>query len=852
MSLIKAPSDAFKEAKSTATNTLQSGASTLKNKLDSLDASSQLGVQSISADKQMADARRLQSEIATAGQPTAKNAYDTFFDLDNWNENPLSAIQQPTYNIRLFMVEDTPLIMSKYSSYQDFCDAIGKKQQTTIAATGVSDINIVSLTMESIPGLNKQTRSMESTKMTMVLKEPMGVSFMDMMAETARELRIRNFSKGYYMLEISFMGYEEGGRYTVNPCDGEKYASNKGRWLYQVAILNIDTIMNDTGGQYTLTMIPYQQQMYNENNMTLPENVNVTGTTVVDILNNVAKSMNDSVMYSYGFQAKSYEFKFYDLKMGSKTFSMNDFKVTPTKEEFGHRRNNSMDQTSSNSIKANFAQNTAINDVVELVFANSTAAQMLLLDVTTQDALTKAELDKKEMRKSVLFKIEVTADFASDNEQEQYDYANENYIMKYTMHVLPYFTQTPILTHNDVKVSQDTQEQIKNARMLRENGYLSKKYDYLFTGLNTEVLNLDIRFNMNWQASLPRILGTGTSVESNAVADKKDDPPEKKISDQREVLRKNQEIYRRRQDKIEQFDKDIAAKKKLLGTDDAPKDLAEQIKKDEEARDAFVKDKAEEEKANKALEERNKALKSLKDERDRFQNAQNALRPNKRGDEERGGAHVFAEDVLEYDSTNNRHTPTVSTVQVSQDTRYITQGAIADQNTSDRSVYGAVLNQLYGGLAFQMANIKMDIKGDPYWLGATNMERSYLLAKRPPFYQIRLLESDKVEVDQPSYQRGDVMFIVQFKYPSGFDGETGAPVMKNNDYFTGAYVVKRITHKFEAGQFRQTIDALRSPLIDTFKAFGYRDPVEEQEKKEAAQRAADEQKAAEAKKAEKK
>ena len=841
--------DAIKDSAAPVTSAVQGGAATLKKNLD-IDVSSAVTPAS--------SGNRITTDVRGAsGQPTAKTAHDTFFDLDNWNENPLSAVMQPTYNIRFFMVEDTPLLLDKYASYQDFCDAIAAKQQTTIAATGVSDINIVSLTMESIPGLNKQTRSMQSTKMTMVLKEPMGVSFMDMMAETARELRIRNFAKGYYMLELSFMGYEEGGRYSTNPCDGEKYASNKGKWLYQVAIMNVDTKMDSTGGEYTLTLMPYQQLMYDDNNLTLPENVNVTGTTVVEILNNVAKSMNEAVMYSYGFQARQYEFKFYDLKMGNKMVSIKDFKVTPTKEEFGHRRNNSMDQTSSNSIKAHFAQNTAINDVVELVFANSTAAQMLLLDVTTQDELTKAQVEKKEMRKSVLFKIEVTADFASDKETEQYDYSNENYIMKYTLHVLPYFTQTPILTHNDVKVSQDTQEQIKNARMLRENGYLSKKYDYLFTGLNTEVLNLDIKFNMNWQASLPRILGTGTSTEANAVADKKDKPAKEKIDDQREVLRKNQEIYRRRQDKIEKADADISALKKLEGDPNKPKDLADQIKKAEEAKDAIVKDKAEEEAANAALKERDKAKAILDKERMAFQNAQNALRPRKRSDDERGGSHQFAEDILEYPVQDNRNTVAVSTVQVSQDARYITQGAIADQNTGDRSVYGAVLNQLYGGLAFQMASIKMDIKGDPYWLGATNVERSFLLAKRPPFYQVRLLESEQREVDQPNYERGEVMFVVQFKYPSGFDGETGSPKMKSNDYFTGAYVVKRIIHKFEGGQFKQSVEAMRSPLIDVFKAFGYRDPVEEKEKKEAAEKAAAEtkKKAAEeeaAKKAEKK
>jgi hypothetical protein len=843
---LKPITDAIKDPVSNLSNAAQSGATNLKNKLDATDQATALAPVTGGSNN------RLETASSAKGQPTAKTAYDTFFELDNWNENPLSAVMQPTYNIRLFMVEDTPLIMDQYASYQDFCDAIGKKQQTTIAATGVSDINIVSLTMESIPGLNKQTRSMQSTKMTMVLKEPMGVSFMDMMAETARELRIRNFAKGYYMLEVSFMGYEEGGRYTVNPCDGEKYASNKGKWLYQVAILNIDTKMDSTGGEYTLTMIPYQQQMYDDNNLTLPENVNVLGTTVVDTLNNVAKSMNEAVLFSYGFQAREYQFKFYDLKMGSKTVTMNEFKVTPTKEEFGHRRNNSMDQATSTSIKAHFAQGTAINDVVELVFANSTAAQLLLLDVTTQDELTKAQVEKKEMRKSVLFKVEVTADFASPNEEDQYDYANENYIMKYTLHVLPYFTQTPILTHNDVKVSQDTQVQIKNARMLRENGYLSKKYDYLFTGLNTEVLNLDIKFNMNWQASLPRILGTGTSVESNAVADKKDKPPKEKMDDQREVMRKNQEIYRRRQDKKEKAEADVAALKKLEGDPNKPKDLAAQIKKAEDARDAVIADTAEEEKAKEALKARNAAQEILDKERKAFQNAQNALRPRKRSDDERGGSHQFAEDILEYPMEDKRNTVAVSTVQVSQDARYITQGAIADQNTSDRSVYGAVLNQLYGGLAFQMASIKMDIKGDPYWLGATNTERAFLLAKRPPFYQVRLLETESVDLDRPNYERGEVMFIVQFKYPSGFDGETGSPVMKTNDYFTGAYVVKRIIHRFEGGQFKQSVEAMRAPLIDVFKAFGYRDPVEEKEKKEAAEKAAAEKKAAEEKKAQEK
>jgi hypothetical protein len=843
------PTDAIKDSlKKSLTKAAQSGVEKMKSKLDVLDLDSQ---------KAPSASKRLESEKSTNGQPSARNANDTFFDLKGWNENALSGVLQPTYNIRLFMVEDTPLFMEKYESYQAFCDAISKKQQTTIAATGVSDINIVSLTMESIPGLNKQTRSMQATRMTMVLKEPMGVSFLDLVAETARELRIRNFAKCYYMLEVSFMGYEDGGNFTVNPCAGEKFTSNNGRWLYQVAIQNIDTKMDSTGGEYTIKMIPYQEQMYDDYNLALPENVNVTGTTVVEILNNVATAMNDAVVYSQGFQAKKYSFKFYDLKMGNKVHSMDDFKVTPTKEEFGHKRNYSMDAATANSIKAHFPQGTSVNDIVELVFANCTEAQKLLLNVTTQDELTKIQTEKKDMRKSVLFKVEVTADLLSggddskggkSGEDTEYDYSTGNYIIHYTLHVLPYFTQTPILTQNDVRVSQDTQVQIENARMLRENGYLSKKYEYLFTGLNTEVINLDVKYNMVWSAVLPRVLGTGTSQEANAVADKKDPSTEQKISDQREVMRQNQEIYRRRQDKLAANEAEVARLTKLSVDPNKNKEVDQQLANAKKAQTEFLEDKADEEKANKALEARNKALAELKRDRSVYQNEQLARRTPRKTDDARGGSHLFAEDVLQYSSEDNRNLMPVSTVQDSRDARYIAQGSIADQNTGDRSVYGAVLNQLYEGVGFYLASIKMDIKGDPYWLGATNMERAYLNTKRPSRSQVRLLESEQIEIDQPNYQRGEVMFVVQFKYPRGYDGESGAPIIKNNDYFTGVYQVVKITHQFSGGVFKQTIDAKRQALMDVFKAFGYRDPKEEQEKKEAQEKAAAEKKAAEQKK----
>jgi hypothetical protein len=46
--------------------------------------------------------------------------------------------------------------------------------------------------------------------------------------------------------------------------------------------------------------------------------------------------------------------------------------------------------------------------------------------------------------------------------------------------------------------------------------------------------------------------------------------------------------------------------------------------------------------------------------------------------------------------------------------------------------------------------------------------------------------------------------------------------MKFNDYFTGVYVVEKINHKFDGGNFHQTVHAKRMATIEVFRAFGLR------------------------------
>ena len=126
---------------------------------------------------------KVQSQSTAAD--TGKNP-DTPFEVlisrEGWQDNRLNDLRQPTYHIRLFMTDDEPFDY-KQDSYDELVQFIYNKQQTTIAESGVTGLNISSLEIKTIPATNPASRSMQATKIEMTLSEPMGTSLMDILAD---------------------------------------------------------------------------------------------------------------------------------------------------------------------------------------------------------------------------------------------------------------------------------------------------------------------------------------------------------------------------------------------------------------------------------------------------------------------------------------------------------------------------------------------------------------------------------------------------------------------------------------------------------------------------------------------
>jgi hypothetical protein len=763
------------------------------------------------------------STATSTGQPTLNSPKDTLDSLDGWNENVLNALQQASYRIRFYMAEDNPMLPQRSATYADFIKRMNSRKQTTLAATGVTGINILSLQMTTIPAPNKQTRSMSATTMTMVLKENMGVNFMNDLALGARNLKIRNLAQTPYFIEISFHGYAQDGTIVANACDSDAFP-NGGVWLYQVGIQNIASELDDSGTKYTLTLFPYEQKIYDQNNLQLPESMSIEGRTIGDILNGVASRWNESIKQTYGFQAN--EYKFVIPKVQTKTGETIDVTaapLVPDQDKFAHKRAYSMEPGSNDKIKVHLPRNMALNDIVEMVFANSKLGKTLGMDVTTTESFKGAvEKDPKAaMRECIIFRAECTADLmGGEDGNDAYDFSLENYMMSYTIHILPYYTQLPILDRQDVITSQDPKVQAQNGLNLRKRGYLSKRYDYLYSGLNTEVQHVDIKFNLKWQNALPRILGTNTTQEALAPQDKKNEDPRDVLIKQKAELDKANAELRKVKEKTEEHDLNQSEIARLTANNQ--KEEAEKLRKSDEASwSSFIKDRDSDEgkqRLSKAKDIQAKALAELEKARAKVKTAR--LEQINTG-VKRTSLHEFGEDQSK-DDTQLSYKQPVSFVQSNKDNKIGT--IMNDYYTNDRSVFGAVLDQLYTPMADGMSQIAMDVRGDPYWLGASNFESNYILAVRPADSVIRNFDAPIPQyMTRPNYLAGDVMFLLSFKYPA-MVSETGIPEVKSNEFFTGVYQTTKITHKFEAGYFSQRLEGKRMPLIEVYKAFGYQDP----------------------------
>lgn len=145
-----------------------------------------------------------------------------------------------------------------------------------------------------------------------------------------------------------------------------------------------------------------------------------------------------------------------------------------------------------------------------------------------------------------------------------------------------------------------------------------------------------------------------------------------------------------------------------------------------------------------------------------------------------------------------------------------------------RATYSTILAQMYDRVGLQLTEIEMEIKGDPYWLGETNLERLTELNRFSANGTSRTFAStiNQTTDQYANYHGQDAGFLLLFRAGNQPSEVTGYMNFERGNrenqsvFFNGLYLAIEVTHVFSNGKFTQKIRAQRDNLIDLARVGG--------------------------------
>lgn len=617
----------------------------------------------------------------------------------------------------------------------------------TIAETGTTGLNIKSVNLDCVVGPNIRTRNTIGTNITIKIFEPNAATLPDLMFWAAKRLQIVNYLKASWYLELKFRGYDETGTLVDN--------LGGGIWRWKLIITDIKSDIDNTGATHTISAVPMNEQALENNYERLNFNASVDGETVGDVLKNIIKKMNEDIKARH-FGVQQIEYSIEDIPYENEMSSVPSpfqHRILPNRPQNNDERSAGMHQ---------FPPGSTLSQIVDTLFGNSTSAVE-----QTRHNRSIDEDDEKTDRKqlhpvSVFHKVETFV------ENIGYNPIIGDYIKKIKFVVRPYTTVRMLTdTNQAMNYEKNIDFQRRKVDESIKKMLLLKQYDYIYTGKNTEVVKFDINVNFRWAVSVPMLLGRVHYGTKTVPREINETVWLTKHQELNSLINRNAVLSAMTVDNEEQ---DLERKREI---DDNNKKIAQ-------LNGSFGQSfRTKVEQTNLSLESAREAL------------------PKQQ---------LLAEEEIVYEDLRVAPSYPITINQNADDKSLLVGHGVTEQANAGKSIYGILLNQLYGTMDGNLQSITMTIRGDPYWLGPPNA--SYTNSPNTS-------KSTKLHAN---FMNGEHMFIFKYHLPSGYDDFGNVHVMStseelsgNTNMISGFFATIKVSHNFDGGKYTQTLEATRIP-----------------------------------------
>ena len=639
--------------------------------------------------------------------------------------------------------------------------------------------------------------NMMSLSWSMTVVEPYSISLVDKMANAAATLGVNDFMKSPYFIELWFTGYTEDGQ----------FASPKISYsVWRMLIMKMDSTTNEVGTTWKIEgaidndLAAANYYTFTSGPITIPQT-----KTFGDFLDKLGDAMThqdvtiDSTKPRTSAKGDTVFTTKYVFKAPD---DVRSWSIVAPKPQENSQRNADFDVENAMFTTKGMVinQGTDIGQIINSVAAKCPDANKWIIGQSTS---SQAPAGTGLIQVFVIHtQIEIVG----------YDFFNNDYIRVLTYTLVPY-TSTKADTDNAAinKLLSPAVQKTK-LQQLSKNKKFNRVYNYLYTGLNTDVIKFDISVNNFWVVAVPpynaqntydaqtqgpvaspNSVGFGPKVGAASPGSWTGSAKSANTSTRAQALVNPKNL-----------DATTAHGPAETGNNNQPQAAATTLKQQHTA-SLFYYDSV-------------RDTSNLQNVLNKFTPSQQTAITAVASRQQITDANKYAE---QYELASNRANSLVKIsavpkkqagfanvihgsdnpkTQVTQDSTAVSPGV---------GLFSTVLGNLFS-VGPEFMAIDLEIRGDPYWIGRGNVDLTADINnnKGRPTPQ----DTTATFVD------GDVMFLLTFKIVSGPNEDTGLVDVNNSQIatFTGLYRTMSVKSQFSDGKFTQVLSAAKEVYSSPF------------------------------------
>lgn len=706
--------------------------------------------------------------------------------------NPLNEFDNASYHLTLAMIDP--------KDYRALDITKGVVVAET-ATTSVFVINDIEMTQNYAITVEGREGFVSEGYITIV--DPYAIGLFDSLLASAAQLGLANFniSDVGYLLRVRFTGYDEDGNPTVSSDVLDKYD-----YTFPIRITEIKLDVTERGGQYRLKFSGMTTDSLSSTFGIIKEVQSIKGANAKEFIENSFKKLNeeeDKKLYKTKLFADQYEIQF-KLDEYLTVDNLRWHRKQP--ELAAGTSTKSVDMTDQDTDVTATREGTHIMEIIRRAFSESVYGQQLIKADKKRSAESSTSGTNTEessaSQQTMWWRVD------TDVEYLEFDPLSNQYQRKITYYI--YAWKSDLYSKDDLEVMASDPALVKKRIMKYAEKSLKKRYDYYYTGLNTEIISLKLNFQALYYmlATIYNEQNPSGLYQQGKRTFKTDsdgyvDPLYKKIGEINKLRAENAQIAK---DESALDPKEDSSEKKKL----------EKRRKENNSRI---------EELQKELKDSNAAAAIAKAQKDRLAQVQKLAGTTGKTQQIAGPkgveTRIFAEDLtfgelppfLPRFMEDDRPPEQKQTLESG---RNRSLWSITQQNIDDKA------------RGSDLFKINMEIRGDPYWLGVPG----FLLRDR---YKNL---SGKLNADEfADYYMGATRIYLEVKsltLPESGDDTEIQTVSDRPSVLSAVYGVSKVRHKFKMGKFTQEIEGFRDLAIhgkQMIEALSYK----EEEKQKPAQ-----------------